>query len=72
MAANNEIGTMQPIVEIGEIARAHHVLFHTDAVQAAAVLPLGYGRFTHRPDEFSAPQVLRPQRGGHFVRAGGH
>jgi len=37
MAANNEIGTMQPIVEIGEIARAHHVLFHTDAVQAAAV-----------------------------------
>jgi cysteine desulfurase len=37
MAANNEIGTMQPIEEIGAIARAHNVLFHTDAVQAATV-----------------------------------
>ncbi|MFO7683388.1 MAG: cysteine desulfurase family protein [Chloroflexota bacterium] len=37
MAANNEIGTLQPIAEIGAIARAHHVLFHTDAIQAAAV-----------------------------------
>ncbi|PID85356.1 MAG: cysteine desulfurase NifS [Chloroflexi bacterium] len=37
MAANNEIGTMQPVAEIGAIARAHDVLFHTDAVQAATV-----------------------------------
>ena len=36
MAANNEIGTVQPITAIGEIARAHGVLFHTDAIQAAA------------------------------------
>lgn len=34
MAANNEIGTLEPIGEIGRIARAHKVLFHTDAVQA--------------------------------------
>lgn len=34
MAANNEIGTIQPIQEIGTIARAHSVLFHTDGVQA--------------------------------------
>ena len=34
MAANNEIGTLQPIEEIGKIAKAHKVLFHTDAVQA--------------------------------------
>lgn len=34
MAANNEIGTIQPIAEIGAIAREHGVLFHTDAVQA--------------------------------------
>ena len=40
MAANNEIGTIQPLKEIGQIARAHGVLFHTDAVQAFAHIPL--------------------------------
>ncbi len=40
MTANNEIGTIQPIREIGEIARAHGVLFHTDAVQAFAQIPI--------------------------------
>lgn len=39
MAANNEIGTIQPILAIGEIARAHGVLFHTDAIQAATHFP---------------------------------
>ena len=40
MAANNEIGTLQPVAEIGKICRAHGVLFHTDAVQAAGHIPL--------------------------------
>lgn len=40
MYANNEIGTIQPIREIGEIASAHQVLFHTDAVQAFGQLPI--------------------------------
>lgn len=40
MAANNEIGTIQPIREIGAIAHAHGVLFHTDAVQAFAQIPI--------------------------------
>ena len=40
MAANNEIGTIQPIAEIGAIARAHQILFHTDAVQAVGHIPV--------------------------------
>ena len=40
MTANNEIGTIQPIAEIGAIARAHGVRFHTDAVQAVGAIPV--------------------------------
>ena len=40
MSANNEIGTIQPIKEIGKIAHDHGVLFHTDAVQAFGHIPI--------------------------------
>lgn len=40
MFANNEIGSIQPIAEIGEIAHEHGILFHTDAVQAFAQIPI--------------------------------
>ncbi|MDY2921501.1 MAG: cysteine desulfurase NifS [Eubacterium sp.] len=40
MFANNEIGTIEPIKEIGEIAKKHGVLFHTDAVQAFGHVPI--------------------------------
>ena len=43
MTANNEIGTIQPIKEIGEICRARGVTFHTDAVQAVGHVPISVG-----------------------------
>jgi len=63
MAANNEIGTLQPIEAIGQIARAHDVLFHTDAIQAAAVatwdmdaMPLDLASFA--PHKFYGPKGI--------------
>jgi cysteine desulfurase len=40
MAANNEVGTVQPVAEIGAICRARGIVFHTDAVQAAGRVPI--------------------------------
>ena len=40
MFGNNEVGTVEPIMQIGKVAREHHVIFHTDAVQAYAQVPI--------------------------------
>ncbi|HJA81761.1 MAG TPA: cysteine desulfurase NifS [Candidatus Mediterraneibacter intestinipullorum] len=45
MFANNEIGTIQPIAEMGKIAHEHGVLFHTDAVQAFAQIPINVDEY---------------------------
>src|SRR5699024_4516520 len=45
MFANNEIGTIEPIKEIGQIARRHGVLFHTDAVQAFGQIPINVDEY---------------------------
>ncbi len=42
MWANNEVGTVQPICELAEAAHAHSIVFHSDAVQAAAQLPVNF------------------------------
>ena len=45
MFANNEIGTIQPIEEIGRIAKEHNILFHTDAVQAFGQVPIDVDKY---------------------------
>ena len=40
MMANNEVGTLEPVAEIGKIAKSHGILFHTDAVQAIGAVPV--------------------------------
>ena len=45
MFANNEIGTIQPIKEIGEIAKEHGIIFHTDAVQDYAHVPINVDEY---------------------------
>lgn len=45
MFANNEIGTIEPIKEIGAIAKKHHVIFHTDAVQAFGQVPINVDEY---------------------------
>jgi len=45
MFANNEIGTIEPIKEIGEIAKKHKVIFHTDAVQAFGQVPINVDEY---------------------------
>lgn len=81
MAANNEIGTIQPIREIGEIAKKNGILFHTDAVQACGHIPLNVdelgvdmlsasGHKFHGPKGIGFLYIRKGVRIGSFMHGG--
>ncbi len=61
MYANNEIGTVQPVKEIGQICKKHHVLFHTDAVQVVGHLPVNVEEIQADMLSFSAHKFNGPK-----------
>lgn len=71
MFANNEIGTIQPIKEIGRIAKEHGVLFHTDAVQAYGQLPINVDEYQIDMLSASAHKLNGPKGIGFlYIRKG--
>ena len=71
MFANNEIGTIQPVKEIGEIAKKHGILFHTDAVQAYGHVPVNVDEYHIDMMSASGHKISGPKGIGFlYIRTG--
>jgi cysteine desulfurase len=69
IAANNEVGTIQPLAEIGRLCREREIVFHTDAVQAAGRVPVDVDRWQADLVSLSAHKMYGPKGvGALFVR----
>ncbi len=73
MTANNEIGTIQPIAEIGAIAREKGILFHTDAVQAVGHIPISVGEMNIDMMSIAAHKFRGPKGvGALYIKKGNY
>jgi cysteine desulfurase len=71
MSANNEIGTIEPIEQIGKIAQNHEILFHTDAVQAVGKIPIDVQKQHTDLLALSSHKIYGPKGvGALFIRNG--